>query len=63
MTSSAGTVFAHGFVVSGEGRKMSKSLGNVLDPVQLVKEFPSDSLRQAGGLEEMLLESVSIRQE
>lgn len=35
------TVFAHGFVVAGDGRKMSKSLGNVIEPLQLIKQFPN----------------------
>lgn len=26
------TIFAHGFVAAADGRKMSKSLGNVIDP-------------------------------
>ena len=26
------TIYAHGFVAASDGRKMSKSLGNVIDP-------------------------------
>jgi len=38
------TVFAHGFfTVNGE--KMSKSLGNVVDPVELVTLYPLDAVR------------------
>lgn len=37
-------VFYHGFVTSG-GQKMSKSLGNVIDPLQYVSEFGTDALR------------------
>ena len=32
-------------VVDGEGRKQSKSLGNVIDPLDVVKEYGSDVLR------------------
>ena len=34
----------HGFLLMGE-KKMSKSLGNVLDPVQVVEQFGADALR------------------
>ncbi len=37
-------VYAHGFLTS-EGRKMSKSLGNVVDPFALVEEFGADPVR------------------
>jgi isoleucyl-tRNA synthetase len=39
------TVLTHGFVVDEEGRKMSKSLGNVIDPQDLIKRFGADVLR------------------
>lgn len=29
-------IFVHGFVLDHEGRKMSKSLGNVMDPLSVV---------------------------
>lgn len=32
------TVFAHGFVSAEDGRKMSKSLGNVVDPHQICNQ-------------------------
>jgi isoleucyl-tRNA synthetase len=38
-------VLTHGFVVDGEGRKMSKSLGNVISPQEVIKEFGADVLR------------------
>lgn len=38
-------VLTHGFVLDGEGRKMSKSLGNTIDPNMLIKEFGADVLR------------------
>ncbi|MEO6395008.1 MAG: methionine--tRNA ligase [Devosia sp.] len=37
-------VFAHGFLTS-EGKKMSKSLGNVVDPFGLADEFGADPIR------------------
>ncbi|MFA6141765.1 MAG: isoleucine--tRNA ligase [Candidatus Omnitrophota bacterium] len=38
-------VLTHGFVVDGEGKKMSKSLGNVLTPAQVMKKYGADILR------------------
>jgi len=38
-------VLTHGFVVDGEGRKMSKSLGNVVVPQEVIKDFGADILR------------------
>ncbi|NLY10432.1 MAG: isoleucine--tRNA ligase [Firmicutes bacterium] len=38
-------VLTHGFVVDGEGRKMSKSLGNVVEPEQVTKQYGADILR------------------
>jgi methionyl-tRNA synthetase len=37
-------IFIEGFITS-EGKKMSKSLGNVVDPYQLVKEYGTDAVR------------------
>ncbi len=39
------SVLTHGFVVDGEGRKMSKSLGNVISPQEILKDFGADILR------------------
>ena len=39
------TVLTHGFVVDAEGRKMSKSLGNVISPLDLMKTMGADILR------------------
>lgn len=39
-----GRVFYHGFVTSG-GQKMSKSIGNVIDPYAIVDEYGADALR------------------
>jgi len=38
-------VLTHGMVVDGEGRKMSKSLGNGVEPQDVVKEYGADILR------------------
>ena len=38
-------VFIHGFLLGGDGRKMSKSLGNVLDPFAVIDEYGVDALR------------------
>src|SRR5579859_2579024 len=38
-------VFVHGFLLGSDGRKMSKSLGNVLDPFEAMEEFGTDALR------------------
>jgi methionyl-tRNA synthetase len=39
------TVFSHGFVNDKEGKKMSKSLGNVVDPVEILKKYTQDNIR------------------
>ncbi|GHU80844.1 valine--tRNA ligase [Clostridia bacterium] len=39
------TVFIHGLVRAADGRKMSKSLGNGTDPLDVVDEFGADALR------------------
>ena len=38
-------VLTHGFVVDGQGKKMSKSLGNVIQPEEIIKKFGGDILR------------------
>lgn len=38
-------VYLHGLVRDEQGRKMSKSLGNALDPLELISEYGSDALR------------------
>lgn len=38
-------VLTHGFVVDGKGRKMSKSLGNVLAPAKVINQYGADILR------------------
>ena len=39
------TVFIHGLVRDSQGRKMSKSLGNGIDPLDMVDQFGADALR------------------
>ena len=41
------TVFLHGLIRDTQGVKMSKTKGNVLDPLQLIQQFGTDSLRFA----------------
>jgi len=38
-------VYVHALVRDEKGRKMSKSIGNVLDPLELVDEYGADALR------------------
>ena len=39
------SVLTHGWVVDGEGKKMSKSLGNGIDPQEVVDQYGADVLR------------------
>ena len=39
------TVLSHGMVLDGKGNKMSKSLGNTVDPVKLVNQYGADVVR------------------
>ena len=38
-------VYLHGIVRDGQGRKMSKSLGNSLDPIEIIEKYSADALR------------------
>ena len=38
-------VFIHGIVRDSQGRKMSKSLGNGIDPIEVIEKYGTDSLR------------------
>ncbi|ARU62327.1 isoleucine--tRNA ligase [Tumebacillus avium] len=38
-------VLSHGFTLDGEGRKQSKSLGNVVDPLKVMEQYGADILR------------------
>ncbi|HOI07303.1 MAG TPA: isoleucine--tRNA ligase [Deltaproteobacteria bacterium] len=39
------SVLTHGFVVDGEGRKMSKSLGNTISPQEIITKYGAEILR------------------
>ena len=39
------TVLIHGLVRDAQGRKMSKSLGNGIDPLEIIRDYGSDALR------------------
>ena len=41
------TVFIHGLVRDAKGRKMSKSLGNGIDPLKIIEQYGADALRFA----------------
>jgi methionyl-tRNA synthetase len=51
------TVFGHGHVLARGGEKMSKSLGNVVDPIELAEKYGVDQLRY------FLLREVSFGQD
>ena len=40
-----GTVLFHGLVRDSQGRKMSKSLGNGIDPLEVIEQYGADALR------------------
>ena len=40
-----GQVLTHGFLIDVDGRKMSKSLGNVIQPQEVIKESGAETLR------------------
>ena len=39
------SILSHGFVVDGKGLKMSKSLGNIISPEDILKKYGADILR------------------
>ena len=38
-------VYLHGLVRDGQGRKMSKSLGNIIDPLTMIEKYGADATR------------------
>ncbi|HET9031243.1 MAG TPA: valine--tRNA ligase [Candidatus Aquilonibacter sp.] len=54
------TVFISPLVFDAQGRKMSKSLGNAIDPMDLVERYGADAFRM-GILRQMRLEGQEIR--
>jgi valyl-tRNA synthetase len=38
-------VYIHGYVMAEDGSKMSKSIGNVVDPIPVIEQYGSDALR------------------
>ncbi|MDB5225111.1 MAG: valyl-tRNA synthetase [Candidatus Adlerbacteria bacterium] len=38
-------VYLHGLVRDGQGRKMSKSLGNIIDPLDMINKYGADAVR------------------
>ncbi len=56
----------HGLVRDGHGRKMSKSLGNVIDPIEMIDRYGADALRFAlsrtatGGQQDIPLSEEAI---
>lgn len=41
------TVYLHGLVRDEQGRKMSKSLGNIIDPLDMISKYGADATRLA----------------
>ncbi len=39
------TIYLHGLVRDEQGRKMSKTIGNVVDPIEVMEQFGTDALR------------------
>lgn len=39
------SVYIHGYVLAEDGAKMSKSLGNVINPIDVIEQYGSDALR------------------
>lgn len=40
-------VYLHGLVRDAQGRKMSKSLGNIIDPLDMIEKYGTDALRMS----------------
>lgn len=58
-------VFCHAMIRDAHGRKMSKSLGNVIDPLDVIQGLPLDQLHQKlyeGNLEEKEIQKAMAGQ-
>ncbi|MFH0737528.1 MAG: valine--tRNA ligase [Candidatus Micrarchaeota archaeon] len=44
------TILLNGNVLAPDGKKMSKSLGNIISPAELQKDYPTDAIRQWSAL-------------
>ncbi|MFH1784882.1 MAG: valine--tRNA ligase [Candidatus Micrarchaeota archaeon] len=44
------TILLNGNVLAPDGKKMSKSLGNIISPTDLLKDYPTDAIRQWAAL-------------
>ena len=55
------SVLTHGYVVDGEGRKMSKSVGNTVAPQDVIKQYGADIIRLWAASSDYKLISVSSK--
>jgi len=56
-------VFINGMGLDEKGRKMSKSLGNVIDPMEIVQKYGADALRMYIALETSIGENYRISEQ
>ena len=54
-------IYIHGLVRDAQGRKMSKSLGNGIDPLEMIDKYGADALRFRQKLCQQALERFKIR--
>ena len=54
------TVLIHGLVRDDKGRKMSKSLGNGIDPLEMINRFGSDALRDEHGYSQLTRQRYAV---
>ena len=45
MPSDFDTLLTHGFTMAADGKKMSKSVGNTIDPYKVMEEYGADIIR------------------
>lgn len=50
-------IICHGWILGGDGKKMSKSLGNVVDPIEMIEKYGSDVLRYC------LIKGISLKED